>query len=71
MTRLRYERQRRQQSQMSLAREVQINQAFISMMERHLFVPGPAMLARLAQAFPDVPPDELLKDIVVVTERAS
>lgn len=65
MTRLRYERRQRRQSQQALARLVSINQPDISQIERGVLIPTPQQLERLAAVF-NVPPADLLKEVVVV-----
>lgn len=70
MTRLRYERQRRQFSQLALARAAQLNQPDVSEIERGIRIPTREQLQRLADAI-GVPPDDLLKEVVVVTEMTA
>ena len=65
MTRLRYERTARRQSQLALAREARLTQPALSMIERGVLIPTAEQLERLSEVF-SIPPAELLKEVVVV-----
>jgi transcriptional regulator with XRE-family HTH domain len=66
MTRLKYERKQRRQSQYTLGKVVGLPQPALSQIERGILIPTRAQLERIAGALA-VPPDELLKEVVIVT----
>jgi transcriptional regulator with XRE-family HTH domain len=67
MTRLKYERKARRLSQQALARDVQLNQPEISLIERGRMIPTAEQLSRLSVVL-NVPASELLKDVVILVE---
>lgn len=69
MTRLRYERRQRGQSQQAIAKLTRIVQPDISKIERGILNPTPTQLEALAGVF-GIPPGELLKEVVVVGASA-
>lgn len=66
MTRLKYERKQRKQSQQRLADEVGLPQPALSQIERGILIPTRAQLERLGASF-SIAPEDLLKEVVVVT----
>ena len=66
MTRLKYERRQRRQSQHALAKDVGMNQPVVSEIERGIRIPTPRQLERLAAAFPDIRPADLLKEVIIL-----
>ena len=68
MTRLKYERKQRRQSQQTLARLVGLNQPDLSQIERGILIPTPVQLQRISEAY-GIAPDDLLKEVVFVEHR--
>jgi transcriptional regulator with XRE-family HTH domain len=67
MTYLELARRRKKWSQHQLSDLTQVQQAFISMIERGRGIPSPEERARLARAL-DIPEDLLLKDVPDLVE---
>jgi transcriptional regulator with XRE-family HTH domain len=68
VTRLRFERTHRRLSQAHASRAARIPQPTLSHIEIGRLIPTDKQLQRLADVF-GVPPDDLLKDVVVLGPR--
>ena len=70
MRRLKYERENQNLSQYRLAADAGINPPRLSLIERGRKIPTPEELRRLADILNVYPPEDLLKDIGLVTVPA-
>lgn len=69
MTRLKYERRQRRQSQQTLAKLAGLNQPALSQIERGVLIPTPQQLDRLAAIY-NLPPADLLKEVIIMQVAA-